>query len=314
MPIQYSAEQPHYYSLSSCLKREFGERVHRVAVDAGFSCPHIEGAAADERMQGGCIYCADGARAHYVEPTEPLAAQVRAGIKRVRGRFKAEKFLVYFQANTNTHAPVARLRECYDAALSEQNVVGLALGTRADCLSDQVLDLLADYHRRTYLWLEIGLQSANENFLQWMNRGHDLAAFIDASRRAAKRGLRLCAHLMLGLPGERPEDALNAARLIAELGYQGLKLHMLYVSRRARLGRLYQEKPFPLIDREAYVAQVCDVLERVPAEVVIHRLVSDCRAEELIAPRWLLDKQATLSAIEAEFGRRGTCQGAACTP
>jgi radical SAM protein (TIGR01212 family) len=315
MSSQPLAEHPYYHSLSACLRREFGERVHRVAVDAGFSCPHLDGtiAKAGKSARGGCIYCADGARAHYVEPDAPLAEQVRAGIERVRDRFKARKYLVYFQANTNTNAPLARLRECYDAALGEQDVVGLAIGTRADCLSDEVLDMLEEYHRRTYLWLEIGLQSTNEDSLRWMNRGHELAAFVDASRRAAARSLRLCAHLILGLPGEQREDALNAARLISELGYQGLKLHMLYVNRRARLASLYQEKPFPLLDRQEYVALACDVLERVPPEIVIHRLVSDCRAEDLIEPRWLLDKRATLEAIEAEFHRRGTRQGVSCS-
>ncbi|MCX8035888.1 MAG: TIGR01212 family radical SAM protein [Candidatus Sumerlaeia bacterium] len=312
-----------YCSFSSHLRQTFGCRVHRVAVDAGMTCPTRDGTLG----RGGCIYCEEaGARAAYVEPALPIREQVRRGIEHVRRRYKAEKFLVYFQPYTNTYAPVERLRALFDEALDHPDVVGLMIGTRPDCLVDRgvgkatfgqpapqqepaPLALLEEYHRRTYLWVELGLQSVNDATLAWVRRGHDFAAFERAAAAAKARGLRLCAHVIVGLPTDRREDHLAAADALNRLGFDGVKIHCLYVSRNAPLGEVYAREPFPLMTREEYVERVCDILERLNPRMVIHRLTSDADRRTLVAPLWCLDKGGILSEIDAELARRGSRQG-----
>jgi len=297
-----------YTKLSAYLREVFGCRVQRVAVDGGFTCPNRDGTLG----RGGCIYCDEaGSRASYVEPALPIREQVRLGIERMRRRYKAAKFLVYFQPYTNTYAPVERLRSLYDEALEHPDVVGLMIGTRADCIGDEVLDLLEEYHERTHLWLELGLQSASDETLRWIGRGHDVATFERRAEAAARRGLRLCAHLIVGLPTDRRDDHLAAADLLNRLGFRGVKIHCLYVSRNSPLGCRYEREPFPLMTRREYVERVCDIVERLDPRVVIHRLASDADPATLLAPRWCLDKNGVLADIEAELERRGTRQGAA---
>lgn len=284
----------------------FGCRVQRVAVDGGFTCPTRDGTLGRD----GCIYCNQaGSRAAYVEPHLSIREQVVRGIERMRRRYKARKFVVYFQPYTNTYAPVERLRALYDEALDHRDVAGLMIGTRADCLGPDVLDLLAEYHRRTYLWLELGLQSANDATLRWIGRGHDVATFERAATAAKQRGLRLCAHVIVGLPTDRREDHLEAARLLNRLDFDGIKIHCLYVSRDAPLGRLFEREPFALMSRREYVERVCDILERLDPRIVVHRLTSDADERTLIAPRWCLDKRGIIADIEAELERRNTRQG-----
>jgi hypothetical protein len=295
-----------YNNLSAHLREVFGCRVQRVAVDGGFTCPTRDGTVGS----GGCIYCdGAGSRAAYVEPQLPIREQVRRGIEQMRRRYKAEKFPVYFQPYTNTYAPVERLRALYDEALDHPDVVGLMVGTRADCVDREVLDLLEEYHRRTYLWLELGLQSASNRTLNWIGRGHDLATFEHGAREAKARGLRLCAHLIIGLPTDWRADHFAAADLLNRLGFDGLKIHCLYVSRNAPLGAVFEREPFPLMTRRQYVARVCDVLERLDPRIVIHRLTSDADRRALIAPAWCLDKRGVVADIEAELERRDSRQG-----
>jgi len=312
--------------------------VHRVAVDAGFTCPNRDGTVG----RGGCAYCEEaGSRAGYVEPELPIAEQVRRGIAQLRRRYKAEKFLVYFQPYTNTYAPVERLRALYDEALDHPDVVGLMIGTRADCLGrtdgqsvpknleipatarpavrgeaqtpptacQPLLQLLEEYHRRTYLWVELGLQSVSDATLKWIGRGHDFATFERGTKEAKAYGLRLCAHLIVGLPTDDRADHLAAADVVNRLSFDGIKLHCLYVSRNAPLGATYEREPFPLMSRREYVERVCDILERLDPRMVIHRLTSDANRTTLIAPDWCLDKRGIIAEIEAELEHRGSRQG-----
>jgi len=295
-----------YRRFSAHLRTVFGCRVQRVAVDAGMTCPNRDGTLGT----GGCLYCDEaGSRAAYVAPEQPVREQVARGVERMRRRYRAAKFLVYFQPYTNTYGPVERLRALYDEALEHPDVAGLIVGTRADCLGPGVLDLLEAYHRRTYLWLELGLQSANPATLAWIGRGHGLEAFVEGARAARQRGLRVCAHLILGLPTDQPEDDRRAVELLNGLGVDGVKLHALYVTRDSRLGALYEAAPFWLLAREEYVERAADVLERLDPRVVVHRLTSDADAERLLAPRWVLEKRAVVEEIEAALERRGTRQG-----
>lgn len=298
-----------YRLFSAELKRQFGTRVHKISVDAGFGCPNRGGG----RQGAGCLFCdPGGSGAVGLDGRLPVAAQVEAGKEVMRRKYKAGLFMAYFQPFSNTLAPVATLRRLYDEALAVDDVVGLAVGTRPDCLPDEVLDLLVDYHHRTCLWLEVGLQSSHDRTLRSLNRGHDLACFLDAYRRAKQRGLRVCVHVILGLPGEDRQAMLATADLLAELGVDGVKLHLLHVLRGTPLGDMYCRGEVDLFSMEEYVALVADLLERLPASTLIHRLTGDGPRDLLLAPLWSLNKWQVLNAIDVELERRDSRQGSAC--
>ena len=299
-----------YNLFSSHLKKRFGGRVHKISVDAGFSCPN-RGAT---RNQPGCLFCdPDGSGAVGIERALPVAEQIEAGKEVMVRKYKARHFLAYFQPFSNTFAPVERLRGLYDEALSVEGVVGLAVGTRPDCLPPGVLDLLAEYHRRSYFWLELGLQSIHDGTLTFLRRGHDYATFAKAYRTAKERGLRVCVHLILGLPGESRQQILASAEEMARLGVDGIKLHLLHVLDGTSLGDLYRAGQITMLEQEEYVELVVDVVERLSPHTLIHRLTGDGPRDRLLAPLWSLNKWEVLNAIDDEFRRRGTRQGCRCT-
>jgi hypothetical protein len=298
-------EKP-YRSFSAHLKQRFGGRVHKISVDAGFSCPN-RGATRD---RPGCLFCdPQGSGAVGIDRGFPVDEQIERGKEIMTRKYKAGQFLAYFQPFSNTYAPVARLRALYDQALGVEGVVGLAVGTRPDCVPEEVLDLLGEYHRRTYFWLELGLQSMHDRTLDFLRRGHDYACFTKAYAAARARGLRVCVHIILGLPGESRDDMLATADAMARLRIDGIKLHLLHILRGTPLGNLYQQGGIAVLEQEEYVSLVADVIERLPASTLIHRLTGDGPRETLLAPLWSLNKWEVLNAIEQELLRRGTCQG-----
>jgi radical SAM protein (TIGR01212 family) len=300
-----------YYPFSRFLRERFGGRVARVTVDAGFTCPNVDGTV----TTGGCVYCDNRS----FSPTRrqgrlPVRDQVLRGVKFMGRRYAADRFLAYFQAATNTHAPVEKLRRLYNEALAHPQVVGLAVGTRPDSVPEAVLDLLAGYARDRYVLLELGLQSIHDRSLTWMNRGHDAAAFFDAVRRCEGRGLDVCAHVILGLPGESPADMLATADALAALPVQGVKIHNLHVIRDTPLERMYRAGEVRMLTLEEYVPLVCDFVERLRPDMVIHRLSGDAPPDYLVAPAWCLDKQGLLALIDDELARRDGWQGRCCRP
>lgn len=295
-----------YNLFSSHLKQRFGGRVHKISVDAGFSCPN-RGATRD---QPGCLFCdPSGSGSAGIEPALSVAEQIQAGKEVMVRKYKAKHFLAYFQPFSNTFAPVEQLRRLYDEALSVEGVVGLAVGTRPDCLPPEVLDLLAEYHRRSYFWLELGLQSIHDQTLDLLRRGHDYATFIKAYREAKQRGLRVCVHLILGLPGESREQMIASVEEMAKLGVDGVKLHLLHVLEGTGLGDLYQRGEMEILSQEDYVNLVVDMVERLSPQTLIHRLTGDGPRDRLLAPQWSLNKWQVLNAIDDEFKNRGTKQG-----
>lgn len=295
-----------YRMFSTHLKEFFGGRVHKISVDAGFGCPNRDGG----RDQTGCLFCdPGGSGATGIFRQAGIAEQIEAGKEVMTRKYKAQQFLAYFQPFSNTYAPVETLRALYDEALAVPDVVGLMVGTRPDCVPEPVMDLLADYHRRTYFWLELGLQSIHDQTLAWLRRGHDYAAFLDAYTRAKRRGLRVCVHVILGLPGEDHAAMLATIAELARLGVDGIKLHLLHVLDQTPLGALYQAGEFETLTQTAYVDLVADVIERLPAETLIHRLTGDGPREQLLAPLWSLNKWEVLNAIDDELARRGSVQG-----
>ena len=297
---------PHYRTYSQYLKEQFPCKVYKIAIDAGFTCPNIDGTVAS----GGCAYCDNKSFSPNTRAApRPVRDQVLSGIEFYRRRFGAEKFIVYFQAFTNTHAPVDRLKRLYDEALACPDIVGLSIGTRPDCVPGEVLDLLSDYHARTHLWVEYGLQSIHDQTMAPLNRAHTYNQFLDAVERTRRRGLRICAHVILGLPGETHEMMMQTAGEAARLNPDGIKIHHLYIARNTALARLHQREPIKTLSLEEYITLLCDFLERMPAGMVVQRVMGELNADYVVAPLWGKTKSEILRLIDLEFERRGSCQG-----
>lgn len=295
-----------YFDLNTYFKSIYGQRVHKLTVDAGLSCPNRDGTLST----GGCIYCnakgsGTGAYAKGLSITQQLLASKSA----VARRFKAGKFIAYFQSFTNTYAPVGRLQAFYDEALAVDDVVGLAIGTRPDCVGGPVLELLEEYARNRLIWLEYGLQSAHDRTLSFINRGHDSKSFVRAVTATQGRGIRICAHVILGLPGETPSQMLETADFIGRLGIDGVKLHLLYVVKGSPMEALYRSDAYQPLSQAAYVDIVCDFLSRLPEQMVIQRLTSDPHPRELVAPGWSMEKRETLAMIHDNLEKRDIRQG-----
>lgn len=295
-----------YRDFNTYLREKFGCRVQKITVDAGLGCPNRDGALAT----GGCLYCnpkGSGSGAHSRGMT--VTDQLRRGIPILARRYGATKFLAYFQSYSNTYAPVAVLKNLWDEALSIEEIVGLSIGTRPDCIDPEVLALVQSYTPTHMVWIEYGLQSASDATLKLLNRGHDVDCFTRAVRATQGRGIQICAHIILGLPGETRSEMIATAEYLGQLGIDGVKLHLLYVVRNTGMETLYNRGGYQCLDREEYADLVCDVLERLPAEVVVQRLTSDPHPDELIAPKWALDKNGTRKAILQRLASRGTRQG-----
>jgi radical SAM protein (TIGR01212 family) len=295
-----------YFAFSRFLREKFGTRVYRISIDAGFTCPNVDGSV----TVGGCVFCDNRSFSPNRRlPRQTVRAQVDHGAEILRDRYGANKFLAYFQAGTNTYAPVEKLQRLYDSALEHPDVVGLLIGTRPDCVPEPVLKLLEGYARDRWVCLELGLQTIHDRSLDWMNRGHHYDAFVDAVGRAKGRGLDLCAHVILGLPGESHADMLATAAACAAFDLDAIKIHNLHVVRDTPMEKMFHAGEVPMLEFEAYIQLVCDFLERLPPGMVIHRLNGDAPPDYLVAPEWCLDKARILRAIDEEFQRRGTRQG-----
>ena len=295
-----------YHVFSQELKGVFGCRVQRLSVDAGFTCPNRDGTVGVD----GCIFCGGkGSGSFGILHGAGVAAQLEHAKEVMVRKYKAALFIAYFQSYSNTYAPIERLRALYDEALAVPDVVGLIVGTRPDCLSGETLDLLASYAKRCYFWLELGLQSPLDRTLTAIGRGHDVASFTAAVEGCKKRGIRVCAHVILGLPGESRQEMLSGAQFLNQAGVDGVKIHLLHVMRGTRLAELYLLGAVRLLDRDQYVGLVCDFLERLDPRIVVQRLTGDGNREELVAPLWSLHKFEVLNCIDRELERRGTRQG-----
>jgi len=295
-----------YATFSEELKRIFGCKVQRISVDAGLSCPNRDGSL-DTR---GCIFCGGhGSGSYGIRRELGVAAQLEDGKEVMRRKYRAEKFLAYFQAYTPTHAPLEELRPLFAAALSVPDVIGMIIATRPDCLPEDLLDHFAGLNDSTYFWLELGLQSMHDRSLSLINRRHDHACSVRAVERARARNLKVCAHVILGLPGETRAEMLAMAGELNRLGVNGVKLHLLHVMKGTELARMYDRGGIRVLDRDEYIGLVCDFLERIDPAILIHRLTGDGGHDNLIAPLWSLRKFEVLNLIDGELARRGTRQG-----
>jgi radical SAM superfamily enzyme len=334
-PLDWQAAGLPYFACSFFLRRRFAERIQKVSVDAGFTCPNVDGTVA----VGGCTFCDNRSFSPSRRlPRAGIRGQIDQSIARMRLRYrKCKHFLAYFQPATNTYAPVDKLRSLYEEALSHPQVVGLVIGTRPDCVPDDVLDLLEELAKRglapsrcddnrflgrdrsvpvpfsrdagSYVSVEYGMQTMHDRSLDWMNRGHHHDAMVDAVERSRGRGFEIGAHAILGLPGESRDDMLATARELGRLGVDAVKIHNLYCVKNTPLADQVARGEVRLMERAEYVATLVDFIERLPTTMVVDRISGDAPPDYFIGPSWCLDKPAVKAAVLAEFARRGTWQG-----
>ena len=295
-----------HYSFNHFLKEKFGERVQKVTLDAGFGCPNRDGA----KGWGGCIYCDKfGSGSGAMKKFPDIRSQALAGMSHMKKRYQANKFIAYFQSFSNTYAPVEKLRSLYEEVISLPGIVGLAVGTRPDCLTQEALDLLAGYVPLKMVWLELGLQSIHDETLRLVNRGHTYQEFLDGYQLARKYPLLICLHVIIGLPDENREHVLDTAREVARIKPDGIKIHSLYINRDTGLEKMYWEKRFSPLGQKEFVELTCDFLELLPPTIVIQRLTGDPNPKELVAPEWTSRKNETIQLIQRELERRDSRQG-----
>jgi uncharacterized protein len=295
-----------YYDLNTYLRSIFGCRVQKISLDAGLTCPNRDGRIGT----GGCIYCntrGSGTGAWGLGLT--ITEQIERGKEFLRKRYKAQRFIAYFQSFSNTYAPYEKLKALYDEACAVEDVVGLSIGTRPDCLDESILTLVQGYAEDYLVWIEYGLQSIHDRTLAIINRGHDVSRFRSAVEKTKGRGIKICAHVRLGLPFEDRRDMLATAQAVSSMGIDGIKIHLLYVVKGTPMERLYREKKYRCLEQGEYAELVCDFLELLPPDMVIQRLTGDPHPDELAAPEWSLRKSETLSLIKKTMARRGSWQG-----
>ncbi|MCI5905502.1 MAG: TIGR01212 family radical SAM protein [Oscillospiraceae bacterium] len=303
----YSDTNKRYRTQNSYLRQRFGGKVIKAALNGGFTCPNIDGT----KGTGGCTYCsALGSGDFGGTPGKPLKEQFEE-IKSVLGKkWSSAMYIPYFQANTNTYAPTERLRTLFEEALGFEGVVGLAVSTRPDCISDETADYLEELAERTYLTVELGLQTVHDETARRINRCHTYADFLEGYEKLRKRNVNVGVHIINGLPGETPEMMLETAEKLSRLDIHSIKIHLLHIIKGTVLAEQYERGEFEAMDFEDYINIVCSQIELLPPEVIIERITGDGDRNTLIAPRWSLDKKRVMNGIDKEFVRRDSVQGA----
>ncbi|ERN52373.1 TIGR01212 family radical SAM protein [Alkalihalophilus marmarensis] len=295
-----------YYSWNNHLRQHFGEKVFKVSLDAGFDCPNRDGSVA----YGGCTFCSERGSGDFAgDRSDDLVTQFNTIKERMHHKWKSGKYIGYFQAYTNTYAPVRTLRKYYEVILEQEGVVGLSIATRPDCLPDDVVEYLAELNKRTYLWVELGLQTIHEETAQLINRAHDYQCYVEGVEKLRKHGIRVCAHIINGLPKEDHKMMMETAREVAKLDVQGIKIHSLHLLKKTPMVKQYEKGLVEFMSMDEYVNLVVDQLEVIPPHFVIHRLTGDGPADLMIGPMWSTQKWSVFNAIEAELKRRDSWQG-----
>lgn len=286
------------------MKEKYGEKVMKISLNAGLTCPNRDGASG----RRGCVFCNENAFSRYAGTGLSLREQIDSSIESARER-GINKFIAYFQNATNTNAEPSKLREIYDVVREYPDIVAISISTRPDCVDDEKLDVIREYTRDHEVWVEYGIQTVHDRSLELLKRGHTYADSVNAVRETYKRGIKVGAHIILGIPGESKKDMITTAGEISGLGIDGVKLHVMQVFRGTELEKMYDKGALTLMDRAAYVQAACDFLENLRPGCVVLRLVSDAKEPFLVAPEWSGDKLPVINGVEAEFKRRGTRQG-----
>ena len=306
--FKYSNSNKRYHTLDYYYKNKFNEKVFKVSLNAGFTCPNIDGT----KGFGGCIYCSKTGSGEFAgKPKDSIKKQFDEIKEVMLKKWPKAKYVAYFQARTNTYAPVEKLKEIYEEVLTYKDVIGINIATRADSISDECLDYLEDLNKRTNLTVELGLQTIKEETSILINRCHTLKEFEDTVKRLRERNIDVVVHIINGLPNETKEDMLNTVKYLNKLDIQGIKIHMLSVLKNTPLEKLYREKNFHVLSKEEYIDIVINQLELLRQEIVIHRITGDPDPKDLIEPNWLIKKFCVLNDIDKEMVKRDTYQGSA---
>ena len=294
------------YMLNDFLKEKFNEKIYKVSLDGGFTCPNRDGKVS----RGGCIFCSENGSGDFTATKlKSIHAQIEEQIDLVSKKYKGDKYIAYFQNFTNTYAEVSYLRKIYEEALSHEKIVGLAIATRPDCLEDDVLELLAELNKKTFLWVELGLQTLNDDVAKYFNRAYETEIYKEASEKLNRLNIKFVTHIIIGLPKEENDDYLKTAIFAQNCGTWGIKLHLMYVVKNTPLEKLYLNGGLKVNTKEEYVEKVINILENISPEIVIHRLTGDGDRETLVAPLWSIKKIDVLNSIHKELKRRNTYQG-----
>ena len=295
-----------YFSLDFYLKQTFGEKVYRLSLNGGMTCPNRDGTLGS----GGCIFCSAGGSGDFAAaPQLSVTKQIEAAKKRIAAKADCRKYIAYFQAYTNTYAPVPHLREIFTEAISHPDIAALSIATRCDCLPDETLDLLEKLNRKKPVWIELGLQTMHDDTLRCIRSGFVRRQYEEAVFALSSRGIAVITHLILGLPGETRDMMRASVTYVAGLPVQGVKLQLLHILRGTELGAQYEAEPFPLFSLEEYCDFVADCVALLPPEMVIHRLTGDGPRSLLLAPLWSTDKKRVLNTIQKSFRERDLWQG-----
>lgn len=294
------------YMLNDFLKEKFNEKIYKVSLDGGFTCPNRDGKVS----KGGCIFCSENGSGDFTATKlKSIHEQIEEQIDLVSKKYKGDKYIAYFQNFTNTYAEVSYLRKIYQEALSHEKIVGLAIATRPDCLEDDVLELLAELNKKTFLWVELGLQTLNDDVAKYFNRAYETEIYKEASEKLNRLSIKFVTHIIIGLPKEEEDDYLKTAIFAQNCGTWGIKLHLMYVVKNTPLEKLYLNGALKVNTKEEYVEKVVNVLENISSEIVVHRLTGDGDRETLVAPLWSIKKIDVLNSIHKELKRRNTYQG-----
>ena len=305
----YSYNNKRYHTLDYYYKTKYKEKVFKIPLNGNFTCPNIDGTVG----YGGCIYCSKTGSGEFAGNKEDdIIKQFNKGKEMMLKKWPKGKYIGYFQARTNTYAPVERLKELYEPILKQKDVVGLNIATRPDSISEECYDYLEDLNKRTDLTVELGLQTIKEDTLKLINRGHSLECFEEAVKELRKRNINVVVHIINGLPNETKEDMINTAKYLNELDIQGIKIHMLSITKDTDLEKYYNTQPFQILSQEQYIDTVISQLEYLRPEIVIHRITGDPKLEDLIEPKWLIKKVCIINNIDKEMVRRNTYQGIKC--
>ena len=299
--FNYTLDNKRYHTFNYFLKTKFNKKVFKVALDAGFTCPN--------KKTGGCIFCSEGSKSNITDNKKNVLDQFEEVKNIMLKKWPDSYYIPYLQANTNTYESVDKLKEIYEPLLKLENIVGLAIATRPDCISDEVLDYLTNINKRTFLMVELGLQSSNDNTLKFINRGHDVKCFDDMVKKLKDRNIFVVAHIINGLPYETKENMINAVKHVNSLNIDAIKIHMLHIVKNTSLEKIYNENPFHILSKEEYIDIVCDQLEYLNEKIVIERITGDPIIENLITPTWLTKKFVLLNDIDKEMKKRNIYQG-----
>ncbi|WP_232618441.1 TIGR01212 family radical SAM protein [Macrococcoides caseolyticum] len=305
-PFKYAFDEKRYHTWNYHLRNKFGKKIFKVALEGGFDCPNRDGTVAF----GGCTFCSAAGSGDFAgDCVDPIPVQFEKIKNKMHEKWQEGEYIAYFQAFTNTHAPLEVLKEKYEAALAIPGVVGLSIATRPDCLPDDVVEYLAELNERTYLWVELGLQTVHEKTSNIINRAHDMQCYYDGVAKLRKHNINICTHIINGLPLEDYDMMMETARVVSQMDVQGIKIHLLHLLKGTPMVKQYEKGMLEFMDQETYVKLVADQLEILPEEMIIHRITGDGPIDLMIGPMWSVNKWEVLNGIDDELKKRASYQG-----